>query len=141
MAFWNELPVVGGLAGAIFGNPEQEAHQKQMAAARQAMMAYRPQAMQSRMNAMGNMSHAFTPMNNLMGQMYGSGSQMDFGKTLANPFSQQMQEGMMEQAFTPEVNMPDKVGQLGAKVPKQIRDKVKAKQQEAYKQNRTKAGF
>lgn len=141
MAFWNELPVVGGLAGAIFGNPEQEAHQKQMAAARQAMLAYRPEAMNSRMNAMGSMAHAFTPMNNLMGQMYGQQAQMPIQQTIQNPFSQQMQEGMMKQAFEPEAKIPDKLGQLGAKVPKEIRDRIAAKQAEAGAKKRKEAGF
>lgn len=142
MAFWNELPVVGGLAGAVFGNPEQEAQQRAMQQASQAMMRYRPDAMNARMNVMGNMSHAFNPMNNLMGQMYGQGAMMPIEQTIQNPFSKQMQEGMMQQAFTPDVGkIPDKLGNLGAKVPKEIRQRIEAKQAEVAASNRKKAGY
>ncbi len=98
MAFWNELPIVGGLAGAIFGNPEEEAQQKAFADAHAALMKYRPQAMQARMNAMGSMQHAFDPMNNLMGQMYGPQAMQNMSQTMQNPFPQAMQDEMNGQA-------------------------------------------
>lgn len=142
MAWWNELPLVGGLAGSVFGNPESEAHQKALQQARQDMMRYRPDAMNARMNVMGNMSHAFSPINNMLGQMYGQGAMMPIQQTIQNPFPQQMQEGMMQQAFEPQTpEIPDKLGQLGAKVPKQIRERVSAKQKQAGQDARRKAGY
>lgn len=111
MAFWNELPLVGGLAGAIFGNPEQEAHQKALAQAAKKMMEYRPYAMDTRMNIMGNMAHAFEPMNNMMGQMYGQGAMMPIQQTIQNPFPQQMQEGMRNEAAD-AARKPQRFGSL-----------------------------
>lgn len=87
MSWYNELPLVGGVLGGIFGNPEEEAHQKALKRAQQDMYAYRPEVMGARMNAMGSMSHAFEPINNLMGQAYGPGAQMDWSKMIQNPFS------------------------------------------------------
>lgn len=98
MAFWNELPLVGGLLGGIFGNPEEEAHQKALQQARQDMYKYRPEAMDARMNAMGTMSHAFEPVNNMMGQAYGPGAQQDWSQLIKNPFSDEAIARMRQQA-------------------------------------------
>src|SRR6476620_2580335 len=128
MSWWNELPVVGGLAGAVFGNPEQEAQQKAMRDASAALMRYRPDAMNARMNAMGSMQHAFDPMNNLMGQMYGPQSQMNMQQTLQNPFPQAMQSSMVDQAFQPQM-------------PQGIQDRVKAAMAQQAGKDRAKAGY
>ena len=110
--------------------------------AQQKMWVYRPQAMDARMNAMGNMSHAFTPANNMLTQMYGPGAAIDMSKMVQNPFSAQAREGMMQQAFEPQVpNTPDKVGNLGAKVPKQIQERIRAAQQKEGASRRQKAGY
>lgn len=106
IAFWNEIPVVGGLLGGIFGNPEEDAHQKALKQARQDMYAYRPEAMQANMNVMGNMAHAFEPMNNMMGQAYGPQAQMDWSKMVQNPFSADAQSRMMQQAHPQPAQKP-----------------------------------
>lgn len=98
MAFWNEIPLVGGLLGGIFGNPEQEAHEKALKRAQQEMFQYRPEALDARMNAMHSMAGAFGPANNMMGQMYGSGAQMDVGSMIQNPFSPEAQARMRAMA-------------------------------------------
>lgn len=139
MAWWNELPVVGGLAGAVFGNPEQDAQQKAMNDASAAMMRYRPDAMNARMNAMGSMQHAFDPMNHLMGQMYGPQAQMNMQQTLQNPFPQAMQSSMVDQAFAPQVS-PGMQKDLN-RMPKAIQDRAKAAMDKKATADRTKAGY
>ncbi len=139
MAWWNTLPVVGGLAGSIFGNPEQEAQQKAMSDASAAMMRYRPDAMNAHMNAFGSMQHAFDPMNNLMGQMYGSGAQQNFGQTLANPFPKAMQSSMVDQAFTPQLS-PGMEKDL-SRMPQQIQDRARAAMANKATTDSKKAGY
>lgn len=139
MAWWNELPVVGGLAGAIFGNPEQEAQKKAMMDASAAMLRYRPDAMNARMNAFGSMQHAFDPMNNLMGQMYGSGAQQNFGQTLQNPFPKAMQSSMVDQAFTPQ--MPAGMANDLKKAPPSIQEHVRQALANKGAADRQKAGY
>lgn len=115
MAFFDELPVVGGVFGSIFGDPEEDAHQAAMKKAVQDMYKYRPEAMNARMTAMGNMSHAFNPMNNMMGQTYGPGAQMDMSKMIQNPFSPEAIARMNQQAGkTPAGGQPQysPLGQL-----------------------------
>lgn len=90
-SFMNSLPVAGGLFESLWGSPEQEAHQKSMEQAKQAMFQYRPWAMDAGMNVMNNQAAAFGPMQQLIGQMYGNGAQMDFGKIIQNPFSAEHQ--------------------------------------------------
>jgi hypothetical protein len=106
------IPVVGGLFQSIFGSPEEEAHQRMLQQAAQAYAQYRPQNMQTRMNAFQNMSNAFTPMNNLMGQMYGSGAQQDMSKLVQNPFPQQMQDQMNIAAYGPNDRSPQALGMI-----------------------------
>lgn len=139
MAWWNELPVVGGLAGAVFGNPEQEAQQKAMRDASAAMMRYRPDAMNARMNAFGSMQHAFDPMNNLMGQMYGPQAQMNMQQTMQNPFPKAMQSSMVDQAFQPQ--MSPGLQKDFSKFPKAIQDRIQAAQTAEGTKQRTKAGY
>jgi hypothetical protein len=88
------------------------------------MYAYRPEAMQANMNVMGNMSHAFEPMNNMMGQAYGPQMQMDWSKMIQNPFSADAQLRMMEQAHpkqkAPQYSPMQQIGPDGR--PNQGRD-------------------
>jgi hypothetical protein len=100
-SFFNSLPVAGGLFESLWGSPEQEAKQKAMAEAQQAMFAYRPVAMDARLGAMNNMSAAFGPMQQLMGQMYGPAAQTDMSKLIGNPFSEQAQAEMLAKAQGP----------------------------------------
>lgn len=95
----NKLPFIGGFSESLFGSPEQEEMQRQMAAATQAYKQYRPQIMQAGMNAFGNQAHAFTPVNNLIGQMYGQQYQMPMDQIVQNPFPNQMRQGMYQDAF------------------------------------------
>lgn len=139
MSWWTELPVVGGLAGAIFGNPEQEAQQRAMQNASTAMMRYRPDAMNARMNAFGSMQHAFDPMNNLMGQMYGPAAQQNFGQTLQNPFPKAMQSNMIDQAFTPQL-APGMEKDL-SRMPKAIQDRARKQIANKAASDQKKAGY
>ena len=139
MSWWNELPVVGGLAGGIFGNPEEEAHEAALQKARGEMLAYRPDAMNARMNAMGSMSHAFDPMNNMMGQMYGPQAQMDMNKTIQNPFPQAMQSNMVEQAFKPQMSAG--LTKDFSKFPKAIQEQIMAAQAKQGATDQKKAGY
>lgn len=95
----SKIPVIGGLAGAIVGNPKEEETQRQFQAAKDAYNRQRVNQMNSGMAAFGNEAAAFAPMNNLMGQMYGQGSQIDMSKLVQNPFSESQQRGMYADAF------------------------------------------
>lgn len=95
----NSLPIVGGLSSAIFGDPNQEDHQKQMEAAAQRIKQYRPMAMQGRMNAMNQGSLAFNPLNELMSQMYGPGARQDIQGMNKNPLPRQEQDRAYMEAF------------------------------------------
>lgn len=83
----NSIPIVGGLSTAIFGDPNQEAHQQQLAQNKADIAAYRPEVLRARLNAMNQGALAFNPLNNLMGQMYGQGAQMDMKQMMQNPFA------------------------------------------------------
>jgi hypothetical protein len=54
--------------------------------------AYRPEMAQARAGALENTLSAYTPMNNVMGAMYGPGAQMDFHKMSQSPLSQAMMQ-------------------------------------------------
>lgn len=118
-SFWNgvrgvgeRIPIVGGLVKGILGSPEEEAHQKMMQQAAQAYSQYRPQNIQTRMNAFQNMANAFTPMNNLMGQMYGAGAQQDMSKLVQNPFSADTMSDINARAFGPNNQSPQALGMI-----------------------------
>ena len=81
------LDGVGNLWDSIFGDDEAEAHRKALQEAQSKMWAYRPEAQQARMNVMGNMSHAFAPMNNALTSVYGPGAAIDMSKIIQNPFA------------------------------------------------------
>lgn len=108
-SFVNSLPVVGGVFESIWGSPEQEAKQAAMEQAKQAMFAYRPMAMDTRMNAMQNSAAAFGPMQQLMGQMYGQGAQTDMSKLISNPFPDRMQDDMRQMAKPAQQQREEKV--------------------------------
>ena len=103
----NAIPGLGSLGSAIWGDPDQEAHSKAMKAASAQAAKYRPELMNSRMNAIGQMSQAFEPINQLMQQMYGggqpgvgpTGGAMDIQGMIQNPMSQGMQDQMYQSAF------------------------------------------
>lgn len=62
------------------------------------MYKYRPELMQARMNAMGQMSHAFEPMNAMMGQAYGPQAQFDIQSMIKNPYSPEAIARMNQEA-------------------------------------------
>jgi hypothetical protein len=67
---------MGGLISGILGGGEsagQEAQMQQLKASREAIQAYRPEAMQARLNALSNMSTAYQGANNALETMYGGG--------------------------------------------------------------------
>jgi hypothetical protein len=71
---------MGGLISGILGGGESEAQaaqQKELAAARQAMQQYRPEAMQARINLFNNASSAYQGANNALETMYGGRSKPD----------------------------------------------------------------
>ena len=95
----NKLPFIGGFTESLFGSPEQEEMQRQMAKSVQAYQQYRPQIMQAGMNAFGNQAAAFAPTNQLISDMYGPQYATDMRKLVQNPFPAQMRQGMYSDAF------------------------------------------
>jgi hypothetical protein len=103
----NSLPIVGAVSESIFGNPDEEAHLKKMKQAETQLNQARPAMMQSRMNAVNNMSGAFEPMNNMMQQAYGGGNMpshggsgmFDLERMRQNPMSMGQQSQMNAKAF------------------------------------------
>lgn len=64
--------LVTGLLGGLGGNSQaQQAQQAELAAARQAIQAYRPEAMQARLNGFSAASSAYQPANNALQTLYG----------------------------------------------------------------------
>lgn len=66
---------MGGIIGGIFGGGNSGAQQEQQASlarAQDAYQAYRPEAMQSRLNALSNISTAYQGANNALETMYGA---------------------------------------------------------------------
>lgn len=101
-SFAGNLPIVGGLAKSVFGDPAEEAHQKAMQQVAAAAAQRRPQMMESRMNAMRQMAPAFEPMNKMMAEMNGMGPDarmMDMNAMTQNPMTQGMQDQMYQNAF------------------------------------------
>lgn len=103
----NAIPVIGGLGTAIWGDPDQEAHEAAMKKMSAAAAQYRPELMNSRMQSISQMSQAFEPMNQMMQQVYGGGKPgagptggfMDIQSMIQNPMSQGMQDQMYQNAF------------------------------------------
>ena len=102
----NSIPVIGSLGASIWGDPDQEAHEEAMKKASALAAQSRPEMMNSRMNAIGQMSQAFEPMNRMMQATYGgnqpagpTGGMMDIGAMAKNPMSQGLQDQMYQSAF------------------------------------------
>lgn len=65
---------MGGLVSGILGggeSPGQAGQQAALQASREDIQAYRPEAMQARLNALSNMSTAYQGANNALETMYG----------------------------------------------------------------------
>jgi hypothetical protein len=103
----NSVPIFGPIAKTIFGDPDQEAHERAMKQAADEMSANRVGMMESRVGSMQNMAQAFEPMNQMMQQMYGGGAtgkgpnggMLDLQAMAQNPFTQGMQDNMYQSAF------------------------------------------
>jgi hypothetical protein len=98
--FFNSLPIAGGVFSGLWGDPDQEAHQKAMQQAQEMLKGYRSDQMDSRMNAMTQGAQGFGPRNQMLGQMMGQqGPAMDLAPMMQNPMSQTMQGGIRAAAF------------------------------------------
>lgn len=107
---FNSLPIAGGFLSSIWGDPAEEANAAAMAEAVRSYKEYRPENINARMNAFHSMSNVFSPMNNLMGQMYGPGAQIDMSKVVQNPFSQGYMDDINAQASgSSKSNKPSKL--------------------------------
>jgi hypothetical protein len=103
----NSVPIFGPIAKTIFGDPDQEAHERAMKQASNEMSANRVGMMESRVGSMQNMAQAFEPMNQMLQQMYGgssagqgqNGGLVDLQALTKNPFTQGMQDNMYQSAF------------------------------------------
>ena len=69
MKFLSRAPIIGGL----FDSPEVQEHQQALAEAAQAYSAYRPEAAQTRLNALRNTLGAYKGAENLLANWYGPG--------------------------------------------------------------------
>jgi hypothetical protein len=67
----NSTPIVGSIMEGWWGDPGKEAKRKENQRIIDEMQAARGQNYQTARNAMAASSQAFTPINNLVGQMYG----------------------------------------------------------------------
>jgi hypothetical protein len=123
MSFWdsmrsgvNSIPIVGGVTSGVWGDPAQEAHQKQLEQNKKQLQQYRPVNMQGRMNAMNQSALAFEPLQKLMAQMYGQGAVPNMQGMLKNPMPQEGMDQMYQAAYgrgAPPVNNPNPFGQGG----------------------------
>jgi hypothetical protein len=103
----NSVPIFGPIAKTIFGDPDQEAHERAMKQASNEMSANRVGMMESRVGSMQNLAQAFEPMNKMMQTMYGGGAtgqgqnggMLDLQSITQNPFTQDMQDNMYMSAF------------------------------------------
>jgi len=69
----NELPIVGG----FFGNPEEEALQRQMADNAARLRELQPQMYEARMQGLRQQLGALGPANSMLAAMYGPGAAVD----------------------------------------------------------------
>ncbi len=70
---------MGGLISGLLGGGESSGQQQQMGALRAArgdIQAYRPEAMQARLNALNNMTSAFQGANNALETLWGAPPQV-----------------------------------------------------------------
>ena len=77
--------------GQFFQDPYQEHQLKQFQAGAQASQQMRPELSQAYQNMLNQTYSLFQPMNNALGQMYGTGAQFDTGVATQNPMSERMQ--------------------------------------------------
>lgn len=99
----NELPIVGGL----FGNPEEEALQRQMMdnAARLRQMG--PQMADARMQGLRQQLGALGPANSMLAAMYGPGAAVDMAALGQSP----VPPGLFSQQPPPPMAPPSQVFQ------------------------------
>lgn len=101
--FLNSIPVAGGLLSNLWGDPDQEAHQRSYRQAQEQMAKQRAYQMQARTNMMNQGAAAFGPANQMLGQMMGQrgpGAQaLDLSQILKNPMGGQQQNDIREAAF------------------------------------------
>lgn len=79
---------MGGLISGVLGggsSPGQEEQMRQLKVSREAIQAYRPEAMQARLNALSNMSTAYQGANNALQTMYGGAPKSNPGPYTALP--------------------------------------------------------
>ena len=123
-SFVNKIPVAGGLASSLWGDPGQEGVQEAMAKAEEEKKKQRAYMMDARMNAMNQGALAFGPRNQMLGEMMGKGpgqNAMDLDPMLQNPMPQAMQNDIRQQAFgqapPPNAPPPGAVGPDGKPLP------------------------
>lgn len=100
--FINSMPLMGGITSNIWGDPNQEAHQRSFDEAQKLMAKQRAYMMDGRMNAMNQSALAFGPRNQMLGEMMGKGqgqNAMDLAPMLQNPMTQQHQTDIRQAAF------------------------------------------
>lgn len=100
----NKIPIYGGIASAIWGDPGQEAHQKSLGQAKEEEEKMRAYMMDARMNAMNQGALAFGPRNQMLGEMMGKGkgqNAMDLQPMLQNPMTMAQQNDIRTTAFGP----------------------------------------
>lgn len=71
-----DIPVVGGLLNTLFGGQtnQQKDLTKQLARLQGLYAQYRPQLAQAQMQGLSQQLQAFSPVNNLIGQIEGKGN-------------------------------------------------------------------
>lgn len=84
-----DVPIIGGFLGPSSTETAGKQKMAGMADAAEDYAAYRKYAHQQRMNALGNLTALFSPVNNAMGQMYGQSAQFDMGALNKDPVPQQ----------------------------------------------------
>lgn len=100
--FLNSLPLTGGITSALWGDPNQEAHQKSFEQVQEDLKRQRYDMMGGRMNAMNQGAMAFGPRNQMLGEMMGKGpgqDAMNLQPMLQNPMPAGMQNRIREDAF------------------------------------------
>ena len=95
----NDLPIVGPVGTAIFGDPREERLQREMRNASKAYEAYRPEMEAAHMRSLQQQLGAYQPLNSLIGAMGGEGAMIDMEALGQNPLHP-------PQMHTPGLNPP-----------------------------------